>query len=53
MSKPEKMGDFFKARVNGYDEHMRLNVDGCKQIYIVVANPIEKTQKPVNILELG
>lgn len=53
MSRPEKMGDFFKARVDGYDEHMRLNVDGFKQIYTMVAEPIEKMQKAVNVLDLG
>lgn len=53
MLKPEKMGDFFKKRVDGYDEHMRLNVDGFKQIYTVVADPIEQTQKTVSLLDLG
>jgi len=53
MSAPEKMRDFFKARVDGYDEHMRLNVDGFKQIYTVVVDPIEQTQKAVRVLDLG
>ena len=53
MSKPEKMSDFFKTRVDGYDEHMRLNVDGFKKIYTIVADPIEQTQKALNLLDLG
>jgi len=53
MSKPEKMGEFFKARVNGYDEHMRLNVDAFNEIYTRVAEPIEQSQVPVNLLDLG
>ncbi|MFP4460989.1 MAG: class I SAM-dependent methyltransferase [Thermotogota bacterium] len=53
MVKPEKMRDFFKARVDGYDEHMQLNVDDFEQIYTIVANPLEQAQKPVNLLDLG
>ncbi|WP_404989166.1 hypothetical protein [Clostridium culturomicium] len=29
----EKMSDFFTARVEGYDEHMLTNVEGCKEAY--------------------
>lgn len=29
----EKMNDFFTARVEAYDEHMRSNVKGCKEAY--------------------
>src|SRR6056297_1803841 len=53
MVKPEKMRDFFKARVDGYDEHMRMNVDGFKQIYTVVADPIVPSQQAVDLLDLG
>ena len=28
MIKLEKMDDFFAARVNGYDDHMRTNIEG-------------------------
>ena len=27
----EKMGDFFSARVDGYDNHMMNDVVGCKE----------------------
>lgn len=27
--KLEKMNDFFAARIDGYDEHMLKNVEGC------------------------
>lgn len=29
----EKMDDFFTARVNGYDEHMKNNIEGADSFY--------------------
>ena len=28
----EKMDDFFTARVDGYDEHMKSNIEGTEQL---------------------
>ena len=53
MTKPEKMGEFFKARVNGYDEHMRMNVAGFEKLYTVISDPINSTMRPLQILDLG
>ena len=33
MPNLEKMADFFAARVQGYDEHMLKNVQGCREGY--------------------
>ena len=33
----ERMDDFFAARVEGYDEHMRAEVKGCAEAYLEVA----------------
>ncbi len=29
---PEKMSDFFKARLDGYDEHMLTEIEGAADI---------------------
>lgn len=47
----EKMSEFFTARVNGYDEHMIKNVEGCKEAYTRLAQLIPSTCQ--NILDLG
>lgn len=47
----EQMSNFFTARVDGYDEHMIKNVEGCKEGYIKMA---ELLPKEVNeLLDLG
>ena len=42
MIKLETMSDFFTARVEGYDEHMIANVEGCKEGYPKMASLIPK-----------
>lgn len=47
----EKMSDFFAARVEGYEEHMLNNVEGCKEGYVKMAELVpDDTQ---SILDLG
>ena len=48
----EKMDDFFTARVDGYDEHMKSNIEGASKFYNLTASllPMEKDK---NILDLG
>lgn len=46
----EKMSDFFTARVDGYDEHMLSEVEGCKEAYGKVAELLSDT---VCLLDLG
>ena len=47
----EKMNEFFEARVEGYDEHMINNVEGCKEGYKVLSELIQK--KAAVLLDLG
>lgn len=47
----EKMTDFFAARVNGYDEHMLSEVEGCKEGYLKVAELVPDSAK--TLLDLG
>lgn len=47
----EKMSDFFTARVEGYDEHMLTNVEGCKEAYKKMSMLVPKTC--TNLLDLG
>lgn len=51
MATLEAMSDFFTARVEGYDEHMITNVEGCKEGYLKMADLVPKTAK--TILDLG
>ena len=48
----EKMDDFFTARVDGYDEHMKSNIEGASKFYNFTAAllPMEKDKR---ILDLG
>ena len=49
--KIERMDSFFSARLNGYDEHMINNVDGCKDGYVKLA---ELIPNDINkLLDLG
>jgi tRNA (cmo5U34)-methyltransferase len=56
LQEPEHMAAFFDARAAGYDDHMRDNVfTGAlfAQFYQAVSSPIEKTDAPLHILDLG
>ena len=47
----ETMSDFFTARLEGYDEHMKANVEGCKEGYIEMAQLVPCDTK--RLLDLG
>ena len=46
------MDDFFTARVNGYDEHMKSNIEGADSFYKYTASLLP-TENGANILDLG
>lgn len=48
----EKMNDFFKNRVNGYDEHMLTEIEGAEEFYKFTASVLPK-EKESHILDLG
>ncbi len=48
----EKMDDFFTARVNGYDEHMKSNIEGADSFYKYTASLL-LTEKRTKIVNLG
>ena len=50
--KLERMDDFFAARVDGYDEHMRTEIEGASDFYAFTASllPMEKDAR---VLDLG
>jgi tRNA (cmo5U34)-methyltransferase len=52
-SKPEDIRDFFEKRADGYDEHMAESVEDFKAFYAILADPIEKTEGEIAILDLG
>ena len=51
----EAMAEFFDARAAGYDDHQRyLFTDATSvQFHHALASPIERTDEPLNILDLG
>ena len=51
--RPEAMGDFFDRRSESYDQHMRENVANFEDFYRAAAQPILKTERPLEILDLG
>jgi tRNA (cmo5U34)-methyltransferase len=56
MEEPENMAAFFDARAAGYDDHMRDNIfpdTMFTQFYQAMSSPIEKTDEPLHILDLG
>ena len=56
IEKPENMAAFFDVRAAGYDDHMRDIVfpdTAFTQFYQAMSSPIEKTDEPLNILDLG
>ena len=38
MMKLEKMDDFFAARIDGYDEHMKRDIEGASGFYAYTAS---------------
>ena len=52
MCKLEKMDDFFAARVDGYDDHMRTNIEGSSQFYAYTASLLPKEPNS-KVLDLG
>ena len=47
----ESMSNFFAARVEGYDEHMINNVEGCREGYVKMASVIPPSTQM--LLDLG
>ena len=48
----EKMDDFFTARIDGYDEHMKSEIEGSSLFYKYTASLLP-TEKNANVLDLG
>ena len=50
--KLERMDDFFAARVDGYDEHMRTTIEGASDFYAYTASllPMNSGKR---VLDLG
>jgi tRNA (cmo5U34)-methyltransferase len=51
--KPEDIKSFFDLRANGYDEHMASTVEDFHNFYSKIAAPFEKTDEPIQVLDLG
>lgn len=49
----EKMKSFFDLRADGYDAHMASILEGYDDFYGKIASPFEKTDEPVEVLDLG
>ena len=52
MIRLEKMDDFFAARVEGYDEHMRTNIEGASGFYAYTASLLPMAAGS-RVLDLG
>jgi len=52
LTRLEKMDDFFAARINGYDEHMKTNIEGASGFYAYTASLLPKAAGS-RILDLG
>ena len=52
MIRLEKMDDFFAARIDGYDEHMRTAIEGAPQFYAYTASLLPGTAGSM-VLDLG
>ena len=50
--KLEKMDDFFAARLDGYDEHMRANIEGASGFYAYTASLLP-AEPGARVLDLG
>lgn len=48
----ERMDEFFKARVDGYDEHMLANIEGADEFYAYTASLLPDTPES-KVLDLG
>ena len=48
----EKMGDFFENRLDGYDEHMMMNIESAAEFYPFTAKMLPSTDNCC-ILDLG
>lgn len=48
----EKMDDFFAARVDGYDDHMRTNIEGASRFYAYTASLLPR-EPGCRVLDLG
>ena len=52
MMRLERMDDFFAARVDGYDEHMRRNIEGASGFYAYTASLLPQAAGS-RVLDLG
>ena len=52
MNRLERMEDFFAARVKGYDDHMRTNIEGSLEFYAYTASLLPKEPNS-KVLDLG
>ena len=52
MTRLEKMDDFFAARIDGYDEHMKNNIEGASGFYAYTASLLPK-EEGSRVLDLG
>ena len=50
--KLEKMDDFFAARIDGYDEHMKRNIEGASDFYAYTASLLPSAEGS-RVLDLG
>ena len=48
----ETMENFFAARLQGYDEHMKTEIEGAKEFYCYTASLLPR-QQGARILDLG
>lgn len=51
MTNLEPMADFFTARLDGYDEHMLNDVEGCREGYLTMAELVPEGTE--SLLDLG
>lgn len=51
--KIEEMASFFDVRAEGYDQHMRDNIQGFETYYKYLAKPLEGRREPIRVLDLG
>ena len=52
MMKLEKMDDFFAARIDGYDEHMKRDIEGASGFYAYTASLLPAAEGS-RVLDLG
>ena len=52
MNRLERMEDFFAARVNGYDDHMKTSIEGSSEFYAYTASLLPKEPNS-KVLDLG